>query len=254
MIETGFQSTKSASVGSSETRASELAGRTVAYRGNRQPNLFTRLTDAERARVLRRGLRQKFLAGETLFAQGDRHRGVFIVDGGLVRTFYASPSGREITLAYWKPGNIVGTPQVLTSGMHDWSGVAVEDTEAIGFRGSDLHDLMLAIPVFAVALVEALEFKGKCLSALVHMLGTRAVSERLSMLLTNLAETHGVREKDGIAIGAPFTHEVLAQMVGASRQWVTITLDRFQREGLIRVGKRKTVILTSGRRKLETHD
>ena len=88
-------------------------------------------------------------------------------------------------------------------------------------------------------MVEALEFKGKCLSALVQMLGTRVVSERLYAAPDNLGETHGVREKDGVAIGAPFTHEVLAQMVGASRQWVTITLDRFQREGLIRIGKRK---------------
>ena len=32
-------------------------------------------------------------------------------------------------------------------------------------------------------------------------------------------------------------------MVGASRQWVTMTLDRFQDQGIIRVGKRRTVIL-----------
>ena len=32
-------------------------------------------------------------------------------------------------------------------------------------------------------------------------------------------------------------------MVGASRQWVTMTLDRFQTDGIIRVGKRRTVIL-----------
>ena len=65
------------------------------------------------------------------------------------------------------------------------------------------------------------------------------------MLLTNLGETHGTRDKNGIAISAPFTHEVFAQMVGASRQWVTITLDRFQRDGLIRIGKRKTILLKS---------
>ena len=99
---------------------------------------------------------------------------------------------------------------------------------------------MRKIPSLAIGMVEALEFKGNCLSALVQMLGTRDVSERLSMLLTNLGETHGARDKNGICIGSPFTHEVFAQMVGASRQWVTITLDRFQREGLIRVGKRKT--------------
>ena len=40
----------------------------------------------------------------------------FSLNSGLIRTFYASPSGREITLAYWKPGNIVGTPTVLGTG------------------------------------------------------------------------------------------------------------------------------------------
>jgi CRP-like cAMP-binding protein len=91
--------------------------------------------------------------------------------------------------------------------------------------------------------VEALEFKGKCLSAMVQMLGTRSVSERLAMLLCNLADLHGVPERDGIAIGPPFTHEAFAQMIGASRQWVTITLDRFQAEGVIRVGRCRTVLL-----------
>jgi CRP-like cAMP-binding protein len=115
-------------------------------------------------------------------------------------------------------------------------------TEVIAFRGRDLRSLMETMPALAVGLVEALEFKGKCLSALVQMLGTRSVSERLAMLLCTLAEIHGVREEDGVAIGPPFTHEAFAQMVGASRQWVTMTLDRFQGEGAIRIGKRRTVI------------
>lgn len=187
------------------------------------------------------------LPGEALFAQGERHDGVFLIESGLIRTFYASPSGREITLAYWQPGNIVGTPQVLGSGINMWSGVAVVKSEVLAFRGKDLRELIRRIPELAIALIEALEFKGKCLSAMVQMLGTRSVSERLSMLLVNLAELHGVSEKEGVAIGAPFTHEVLAQMVGATRQWVTMTLDRFQREGLIRVGKRKTLILEPDR-------
>jgi CRP-like cAMP-binding protein len=92
-------------------------------------------------------------------------------------------------------------------------------------------------------MVEALEFKGKCLSALVQMLGTRSVAERLAMLLFNLADLHGIKEKEGIVIGKPFTHEVLAQMVGASRQWVTMTLDRMRNEGLIRIGRSHTIIL-----------
>jgi CRP/FNR family transcriptional regulator, cyclic AMP receptor protein len=219
----------------------------LGFRTTKQPNIFARLTIGQRKRVVARGVYLHLAEGETLFAQGEKHKGIYLIEHGLIRTFYTSPGGREITLAYWQASNIVGTPQVFSTHLNQWSGIATTDTGVLFFRGEDLLQLMQRIPAFAIAVVEALEFKGKCLSALVQMLGTRSVPERLSILLFNLAELHGVREKDGIAIGKPFTHEVLAQMVGASRQWVTMTLDRMRNKGLIRIGKCRTVILQPSR-------
>lgn len=230
---------------SAEPRA--LASQPLAFRTPKQPNIFARLTTAQRNRVLNVGCPVHLAEGETLFAQGEAHKGIYLIQIGLIRTFYTSPAGREITLAYWQAGNIVGTPQVFSTNVHQWSGIAATETTALAFRGADVFDLMQRIPMFAIGVVEALEFKGKCLSALVQMLGTRSVAERLAMLLHNLADLHGVKEHEGVVIGEPFTHEVLAQMVGASRQWVTMTLDRMSDEGLIRVGKRRTVILRPGK-------
>jgi len=207
--------------------------------------MFARLNKSELQRVMACGSIQRVPAGQTLFAQGEQHEGVFLIEKGLIRTFYTSPAGREITLAYWQPGNVVGTPQVLGTGNHMWSGIAVRKTDVLSFHGDSLRKLMQEIPALAIGIVEALEFKGKCLSVLLQMLGTRSVSERLAMLLVNLADLHGVEAEDGIEIGQPFTHEVFAQMVGASRQWVTMTLDRFQSEGLIRVGRCRTVIFNA---------
>src|SRR5262249_43000431 len=222
---------------------SAQTSQTLGFRSAKQPNIFARLTTAQRNRVVARGVYLHLSAGETVFAQGEKHKGIYLVEHGMVRTFYTSPAGREIALAYWQSGNIVGTPQVFSSDVNQWSGMATTKTGVLFFRSEDLLQLVERVPAFAVGLLEALEFKGKCLSALVQMLGTRSVSERLAMLLHNLAELHGIKEKDGIAIGQPFTHEVLAQMVGASRQWVTMTLDRMRNEGLIRIGKGRTVIL-----------
>src|SRR6266436_1809001 len=74
----------------------------------KQPNIFSRLTTSQRNRVIARGVHLQLSEGETLFAQGEKHAGVYLIEDGLVRTFYGSPAGREMTLAYWQPGNIVG--------------------------------------------------------------------------------------------------------------------------------------------------
>ena len=65
------------------------------------------------------------------------------------------------------------------------------------------------------------------------MLGTRSITERLAHLLLHLIDIYGVKEPQGILIGAAFTHADLAHMVGATRQWVTISLKRLQEQGMV---------------------
>ena len=111
-------------------------------------------------------------------------------------------------------------------------------------RGKDLRELMTRIPELGIGIAEALVFKGKCFSLLVQMLGTRSVSERLAQLLLMLVELYGEPEENGgIAIAPQFTHEDLSHMVGSSRQWVTTTLDRLQKSGIVEIRKRQVVVL-----------
>lgn len=208
-----------------------------------QPDLFAGLSQAQLDEVMHLARVRRLRRGELLFAQGEPTDGPFIVQTGIVRTQYTSPSGREITFAFWNRGNLVGAPLILGSGTHMWSGVAATNCEALCFRGRDLRRLAELIPAFAMSLIEVLEFKCIRLSSLVQTLGTRAVSERLALLLYNLAVLHGRQEADGISLGTPFTHEVLANMVGCSRQWVTNILQELKAQNIVRLEKRKIVIL-----------
>ena len=74
------------------------------------------------------------------------------------------------------------------------------------------------------------------------MLGTRSITERLSHLLLHLVELYGVKDPDGILIGAAFTHADLAHMVGATRQWVTISLKRLHDKNVLVVRKSKIIV------------
>lgn len=208
------------------------------------PNLLSRLSAEDYMAVRSRGREFTVECGEQVFRQGDRHDGIFVIETGSVRTYYTGPSGREITLAYWTPGHFVGGPEIFGGGEHMWSGVAVRNSRLLHLGGPELQRLMTRLPSIAIGIVEGLVFKGKCYSALVHMLGTRSIVERLAQLFLTLMELDGTKQPDGsIRIERQLTHEELATMVGATRQWVTKTIENFQKDGVITVENRTISIL-----------
>jgi CRP-like cAMP-binding protein len=206
------------------------------------PPLFQGLTPRERELVLAQGRRRVLNRGQTLFNQGAAHDGIYLIETGRIRVFYTAPSGREITLAYWQAGNFVGGPEIFGSGAHLWSGVAATNSTVVLLPGKSLRTLVLQVPNLAIGLIEGLTFKGKCYSALAQMLGTHSITERLAHLLLHLVETYGIKEEKGIVIGAAFTHADLAHMVGATRQWVTTSLKRFQDQGVLVCRKSQIIV------------
>jgi CRP/FNR family cyclic AMP-dependent transcriptional regulator len=207
------------------------------------PDIFAALTGQESKRVIAAGEAIRFAPGDLLFRQGDPHRGIFILREGIVRSLYSAPNGREITLANWTPGNFVGGPDIFGEAPHVWSGVGVKGGEAIRLPGPVVRRLMSEIPNFAIGLVQGLAYKGKCYSSLLQMLGTRSVVERLAQLLLNLTALKGVESESAIIITEMPSHEELAAMVGATRQWVSMNIEKFRKRGLIEIGDRRLVIL-----------
>jgi|TARA_B110000908_G_C10265723_1_gene463707 CRP/FNR family cyclic AMP-dependent transcriptional regulator len=200
------------------------------------------LNDLDQARIRKAGSRRLIQKGEGLFFQGDPHTGIWIVESGRMRTFYTAPSGRELTLAYWTPGHFVGGPEVFGRGRHVWSGDALEDATLLFLSGMTLRELVEKMPSVALKIIDGLVAKGHCYSALIQMLGTRSVSERLEQLLVILASTHGRHDGDVIIIDRSITYEQIASIVGASRQWVTQSLDKLRNEGVLAISRRQIAI------------
>ena len=92
------------------------------------PGLLDGLNPEDRDRVLAIGRPEILQAGTHVWRQGDIQTGIYMIESGRIRSYYAAPSGREVTLAYWAPGNFVGGPDLFGSGPHVWSSVAAERT------------------------------------------------------------------------------------------------------------------------------
>ena len=227
----------------SETQSAALYLTETLVDITERPNFLARLSGDEYRQVQAVGRKLSVVSQTEVFSQGEHHDGIYVIEEGDVRTYYLGPSGRELTLAYWTPGHFIGGPEIFGGGTHMWSATAMTDCRLLHLRGEHLQQLMGELPSLAAGLVEGLVFKGKCYTALLQMLGTRSVLQRLAQLLLTLCELDGRDEGDGILIDRSLTHEELANMVGATRQWVTASLVRFQKQSLMKLKGRKLVVL-----------
>ena len=66
--------------------------------------------------------------------------------------------------------------------------------------------------------------------------------KRLALELVNLADRFGIVDPRGVVIFLQVSHEVLAGLVGASRQQVTEHLNEFDREKIISRDGRRIII------------
>ena len=146
------------------------------------PPLMEKLTPREREIVLKQGRRKVLNRGQTLFNQGAKHDGIYLIESGRIRVFYTSPLGREITLAYWRAGNFVGGPEVFGGGIHQWSGIASSNSCFVQLPGKELRTLATEIPNLAIGLIEGLTFKGKCYSALAPKSSTKSMSGQVEQI------------------------------------------------------------------------
>jgi CRP/FNR family cyclic AMP-dependent transcriptional regulator len=212
----------------------------------KMPGVLDALGADDRLRLLSIGQKFIFEADQPLFRQDDPHRGIHLIESGRIRSYYVAPSGREVTLAYWFPGNFVGAPNMFGGDSHMWTSSAVQRTITIFLPGPALRHLALDSAAIAVALLDALAFKARCYSAMAQMLGTRSATERLHHLLAFLAMVYGIKERDGTVIAASFTHADLANLIGSTRQWVTVQLSRLQERGIIQYNRGLLVIRDPG--------
>ena len=190
------------------------------------PDVLGNLSESTRQAVLALGRERDYAEGTILFSQGDAHDGIYLIDHGLVRSFYVSEDGRELTLGFWTAGHYVGAPQLFGGGRHAWTSTAAAPTSCLWLPGLQLRELAGQRSDLALALIDALVHKSECYCALLQLLATHSMRVRLARLLAMLSA-----REEGANTG--LSHSQLASMIGSTRQWVSLTLARFEADGLI---------------------
>jgi CRP-like cAMP-binding protein len=202
--------------------------------GNLGPEVLARLSERVEMREARRR--------EVIYLPGDPGKSVFFVNGGRIKICKVTRDGKSLTLGYCGPSEMFGETCLVGTGVRAEMAEAVENAMLTEIDRGDLELLLdshvgLAAGVARLMITRRHDFENK-LEALVF----RDVSSKLADLLLKLGEEYGVDDSRGTLLSLKITHQELANLIGSTRETVSLTLSQFKRRKLITADGRKVIL------------
>ena len=71
----------------------------------------------------------------------------------------------------------------------------------------------------------------------------RDVQAKLAALLLELGDEYGVEHEDGLQIGLKITHQEMANLIGSTRETISLTLAQFKKKNILSMNGRTVVLL-----------
>jgi CRP/FNR family cyclic AMP-dependent transcriptional regulator len=204
-------------------------------------NIFADMTEPEMRRLAERTVMRQHARGAVVVRQEDPADAIYLIKEGRVKLCRYSPSGRVQIIALLERGDIFGEGG-LAGGETGTRCEAFDDTLICLLRWHDLADLIHANPGLALRVMRNLAMRLRQAEEAIEDLAFRDVPGRLATLLSRLAVSYGEPHPEGQRLALRFTHQDLANMIGATRETVTNVLTQFRDDGLIAINERHIIV------------
>jgi CRP/FNR family cyclic AMP-dependent transcriptional regulator len=179
---------------------------------------------------------------QVIYLPGDRAQGVHFLTSGRIKISKVTRDGKELTLAYRNEGDFFGEPCLLDGGPREEMAEAMDASTTVEVSREALDELLRNDGRAAYKFGRALIARRKDLEARVEQLIFKDVGAKLAELLLTLGQEHGVSDVRGLVVGLKITHQEMANLIGSTRETVSLTLSQFKRKGLIQTEGRRVIL------------
>jgi len=176
---------------------------------------------------------RRFLKDSDIFRQRDPPDGVCVVKKGLLKIVSISEKGTEQILHILRPGDVFGE-LILIGKPRPFTAVALTDATVSVLPLAIVQDLLATSPAFSRNYIRLLSVRLYEMEQTFPALVQAWPHHRLAKELLHLAEDLGDETPKGTRLTLHLTHELLSNLIGASRETVTLLIHKFEEIGLLR--------------------
>jgi len=185
----------------------------------------------------------RYRKNQVLFVEGEPSHSLYFICSGRVKVYRVSADGREQILHLLGDGDPIAVVPFFDGGAYPANAEVLTDSEIAFIRFEDFERIASANPSILLRMLRLLAQRLRRAQEQIASLALKSVGGRLAQRLLDLAERHGERVPDGIAVDLQLSRQELGNLIGASRETTTRLLQQFQREKLIRLeGSRVTIL------------
>jgi CRP/FNR family cyclic AMP-dependent transcriptional regulator len=204
----------------------------------RNVTLFSQLRDTDLER-LSRDMRTRAYPKKSVIISAHQPVDTFyILLSGQVKVMLIGEDGREVMLTLIKSGDFFGEMTLVDQEPGAATVIAMEDSHLLLLHRDDFRRILNEVPGVAFGLLRALCTRLRDADSKIGGLILLDVPGRVARLFLRLAD-----EADRAHIAKPPTHQVIAQLVGSSRETVSRTIRAFVTQGLIETSRQRITIL-----------
>jgi CRP/FNR family cyclic AMP-dependent transcriptional regulator len=194
---------------------------------------LARLTDTDRETLTAYAARASWPAGFAIYQRGSSADGVFVVTRGRVVLRSRVRAGRGFVPWIATPGETFGSEGLSQNARYATDARADEESETLFLSSVRFRAFVREQPHHCLTLVNQLMAERTSLLDKLRELTTLSVEQRLIATLMRMASNHTFTREDGRIVLCSTRYRLLCELVGATRESVSLVLGRLTGEGLV---------------------
>jgi CRP/FNR family transcriptional regulator len=186
--------------------------------------------------VGRRGALQR---SDSLYAQGDIANALYYIEDGLIKLTRTNPAGGRLILGLYGPDDLVGEECLFEGTGSAYLAEAEVLSPSIVYRvpAAAIKRVIGSHPELSAAFIGHLLEIHRRFAQKVELMCLHDVEERIVFYLEDLAKLVKPAEDDA-GYPLPITQLELADLIGATRETTSTTLNQLEKRGFVKLSRR----------------
>jgi CRP/FNR family cyclic AMP-dependent transcriptional regulator len=184
----------------------------------------------------------EYRKGQTIYNQDQPSTSLYLVIEGKVKVVRLADDGHQVVVDIYQPDEFFGESAFLSLSHRSEQATVLEDAKLMAWATPEIEEILMKRPRLALALLQIQVQRTLDLTYRIESFSADNIARRLARSLIRFSERLGKVEADGSVHMSAFTHELLSQYVGTSREIVTHYMNQFRRMGYLQYSRRGIVM------------